>query len=85
MPAYPAEESEVMQFTERVAEAQRFAKMELKDFEEKKRAGGKNNKKRKSGAAADEFDDSANFVGVRDRVKNGGGGGKNKKFKKGKN
>ena len=81
MPAYPAEESEVMQFTERVAEAQRFAKKELKDFEEKKRAGGKNNKKRKSGAAADEFDDSANFVGVRDRVKNGGGGGKNKKRK----
>ena len=47
--------------------------------------GGKNNKRK--GAAADEFDDSANFVGVRDRVKGGGGqggqgGNKNKKFKK---
>ncbi len=28
-----------MQFSDRVSEAQRFAKMELKDFEEKKRAG----------------------------------------------
>jgi hypothetical protein len=49
-----------------VAEAQRFAKMELKDL----------------GSAADDFDDSANFVGARDRVK--GGGNKRKKFKKGK-
>jgi hypothetical protein len=51
--------------------------------------GGKNNKRK--GAAADEFDDSANFVGVRDRVKGGGsgkgaqGGNKHKKFKKGRN
>jgi hypothetical protein len=62
-----------------VAEAQRFAKMELKDLEEKKRSAGK---KRKKGSAADDFDDSANFVGARDRVK--GGGNKHKKFKKGK-
>jgi hypothetical protein len=60
-----------------VAEAQRFAKMELKDLEEKKRG-----KKRKKGPSADDFDDSANFVGARDRVK--GGGNKKKKFKKGK-
>ena len=80
LPAYPAEENEVMQFSDRVAEAQRFAKMELKDLEEKKRAGGK---KRKNGSSADGFDDSANCVGARDRVK-GGGGGKNKKFKKGR-
>ena len=32
----------LFQFSERVAEAQRFAKMELKDFEEKKRAGKRN-------------------------------------------
>ena len=77
LPAFPAEENEVMQFSDRVSEAQRFAKMELKDLDEKKRS-----KKRKKGANGDDFDDSANFVGARDRVK--AGGNKQKKFKKGK-
>ncbi len=49
--------------------------MELKDIEEKKK-GGK--LKRKLGQAADNFEDSENFVGVRKKIKGGGGkiGGK---------
>merc|ERR1712111_79193 len=68
LPKYNAEESEVMAFSERVAEAQRFAKMEIKDMEEKKKFGKKRRK------AGDEFDDGEQFVGVRKRV--GGGAGK---------
>jgi ATP-dependent RNA helicase DDX47/RRP3 len=48
LPVYPTEESEVMQFSDRVAEAQRFAKMEIKDLEVKKKG-----KKRK--AVGDDF------------------------------
>jgi len=74
LPKYTTEESEVMAFAERVAEAQRFAKMEIKDLEEKKKFGKKRRK------AGDEFDDGEQFVGVRKRV--GGSGGKDGKSKK---
>ena len=58
---------------ESVAEAQRYASKELKEMEEKKKS-----KKRKN----TDFDDSEQFVGVRDRI---GGGGKKGGKKDGKN
>jgi len=76
LPKYTTEESEVMAFSERVAEAQRFAKMEIKDLEEKKNYGKRRRK------AGDEFEDGEQFVGVRKRVggkDNSGPGGKKKR------
>ena len=76
LPKYTTEESEVMAFSERVAEAQRFAKMEIKDLEEKKSYGKRRRK------AGDEFEDGEQFVGVRKRVggkDNSGPGGKKKR------
>lgn len=73
MPLYECEEDEVMALQERVGEAQRTAKLELKDIEDRK--GMKKGKR----GAADEFDDSEQFSGARKRMKgpqDGGGGGR---------
>ena len=70
MPKYETEEEIVMSLAESVAEAQRYAQKELKEMEEKKKS-----KKRKK----DNFDDSEQFVGVRDRI---GGAGNKKTGKK---
>ena len=72
MPKYEAEEEVVMTLAESVAEAQRYAQRELKEMEEKKRS----NKKRKKATAGDGFEDSEQYVGVKDRI------GNNKKGKK---
>ncbi|XP_047004321.1 probable ATP-dependent RNA helicase DDX47 [Schistocerca americana] len=64
LPLFKLQEDEVMLLQERVAEAQRTAKMQLKDLEEKK--GGKN-KRRK--AAVDDNDDTEEAQGVRKRLK----------------
>ena len=69
---YDTREEEVMILSERVAEAQRSAQLEIKDLENKKKS-----KKRKK-AVGDDFDDGEAFDGVRDRI----GGKKGKKFKK---
>ncbi|CAG9839661.1 unnamed protein product [Diabrotica balteata] len=69
LPLYKTEEDEVMVLQERVAEAQRIAKMEMKDITDKK--GGK----RKKGG---DDDDTEEATGVRKRLK-GGKGGKQKK------
>ena len=74
LPKYQAEESEVMVFTEPVAEAQRHAKNEIQIMEEKK----KNGKRKRGGARADDFDDGEQFVGVRNRISSG----KDKKHRK---
>ncbi|XP_072396070.1 ATP-dependent RNA helicase DDX47 [Diabrotica undecimpunctata] len=66
LPLYKTEEDEVMVLQERVAEAQRIAKMEMKDLTDKK--GGK----RKKGG---DDDDTEEATGVRKRLK----GGKQKK------
>lgn len=80
LPLYPCEQDEVMALQERVSEAQRTAKLELKDISDRK---GEKAKKRREGA--DEFDDTEQFMGARKRFKgpqkNGGGGGGKKKFK----
>nr|API61864.1 ATP-dependent RNA helicase [Locusta migratoria]QOS47372.1 DEAD-box DDX47 [Locusta migratoria] len=64
LPLFKLQEDEVMMLQERVAEAQRMAKMQLKDLEDKK--GGKN-KKRKG--AMDDDDDTEEAQGVRKRLK----------------
>ncbi|KAM7353849.1 putative ATP-dependent RNA helicase DDX47 [Cochliomyia hominivorax] len=70
LPLYKCEEDEVMALQERVSEAQRTAKLELKDIEESKGAKGRFKK------GGDDFDDSEQFTGARKRLKTGGGGGK---------
>ncbi|XP_034473262.1 probable ATP-dependent RNA helicase DDX47 [Drosophila innubila] len=73
LPLYKCEEDEVMALQERVAEAQRTAKLELKDLEDSKGyKGGKGNKR----AAAGDHDDSEQFTGARKRMKPMGGKGK---------
>ncbi|XP_018322169.1 probable ATP-dependent RNA helicase DDX47 [Agrilus planipennis] len=71
LPLYKTEEEEVMVLQERVAEAQRIAKMEMKDLTEKK------GKKRKGGGADD--DDVEGAMGVRKRLKYGKKGGNKRK------
>ncbi|XP_015115093.1 probable ATP-dependent RNA helicase DDX47 [Diachasma alloeum] len=64
LPLYNTEEEEVMLLQERVAEAQRIVKMEMKDMEDAKKSG-----KRKKGQNADDEDDTEQSSGVRKRVK----------------
>ncbi|XP_076309062.1 putative ATP-dependent RNA helicase DDX47 isoform X2 [Tachypleus tridentatus] len=59
LPVYETEEQEVMVLMERTAEAQRYAKMEMKEVQDKK---GK--KRRKP-----EADDTEESLGVKDRMK----------------
>ncbi|XP_055859164.1 ATP-dependent RNA helicase DDX47 [Episyrphus balteatus] len=68
LPQYKCEEDEVMALQERVGEAQRTAKLELKDLEDSK--GGSKSKFKNA-----DFDDSEQFTGARKRMKSGGGGG----------
>lgn len=75
LPLYPCEQDEVMALQERVSEAQRTAKLELKDIEDRK--GAKAKRRREGGG--DEEDDTEQFMGARKRFKgpqNGKGGGK---------
>ncbi|XP_017043880.1 probable ATP-dependent RNA helicase DDX47 isoform X1 [Drosophila ficusphila] len=67
LPLYKCEEDEVMALQERVAEAQRTAKLELKDLEDTK--GGRGHKR-----GGDNHDDSEHFTGARKRMKPMGGG-----------
>ncbi|XP_049776972.1 probable ATP-dependent RNA helicase DDX47 [Schistocerca cancellata] len=64
LPLFKLQEDEVMLLQERVAEAQRMAKMQLKDLEEKK--GGKNRKRK---GAVDDDDDTEEAQGFRKRLK----------------
>lgn len=73
LPLYKTEEEEVMLLQERVAEAQRMAKMQMKDQDEK---GSKGKRKRGDG----EDDDMETSSGVRKRLK----GKKHQKGGKGK-
>uniref|UniRef100_UPI003AACCD38 probable ATP-dependent RNA helicase DDX47 isoform X3 n=1 Tax=Centroberyx gerrardi TaxID=166262 RepID=UPI003AACCD38 len=80
LPAFPTQEEEVMMLVERVSEAQRFARLEMKEQGEKR--------KRPRGRDGDE-DDTEQASGVRRKVKGGagaaavvgggGGGGKGKR------
>uniref|UniRef100_A0A8D2D225 RNA helicase n=1 Tax=Sciurus vulgaris TaxID=55149 RepID=A0A8D2D225_SCIVU len=68
LPVFPTQDDEVMMLTERVTEAQRFARMELREHGEKK--------KRKREDVGDN-DDTEGAIGVRNKV----AGGKMKKRK----
>ncbi|KAL6430925.1 hypothetical protein ACFW04_007012 [Cataglyphis niger] len=63
LPLYPTEEEEVMLLQERVSEAQRIVKMDMKNIEENKKSG-----KRKHGGN-NEDDDTEQSLGVRKRMK----------------
>lgn len=82
LPLYKAEEDEVMALQERVGEAQRTAKLELKDIEDKR--GSKTRIKN-----FDDDDDTEQFNGARKRINvgdrssgRGRGGGGNAKRKR---
>ncbi|XP_029062359.1 probable ATP-dependent RNA helicase DDX47 isoform X2 [Monodon monoceros] len=68
LPVFPTQDDEVMMLTERVSEAQRFARMELREHGEKKK---------RSWEAAGDGDDREGAIGVRNKV----AGGKMKKRK----
>ncbi|ETE61497.1 putative ATP-dependent RNA helicase DDX47, partial [Ophiophagus hannah] len=61
LPAFPSQEEEVMMLTERVAEAQRFARMELRQQGEKK-------KRSRDETNDDDDDDAEGALGVRKKV-----------------
>ncbi|XP_011859512.1 PREDICTED: probable ATP-dependent RNA helicase DDX47 [Vollenhovia emeryi] len=63
LPSYPTKEDEVMLLQERVSEAQRIAKMDIKNIEENRKSG-----KRKRGGN-NEDDDTEQSLGVRKRMK----------------
>ncbi|CAN8002654.1 unnamed protein product [Ixodes hexagonus] len=63
LPLYQTSEEEVMVLMERVTEAQRFAKMELKEQDDKKRGG-----KKRKGDEDDDADDTEQARGVHDRI-----------------
>ncbi|KDR10427.1 probable ATP-dependent RNA helicase DDX47 [Zootermopsis nevadensis] len=66
LPLYKTEEEEVMVLQERVSEAQRVAKIEVKDIET--RTFGKGKRKKGGGGIGDD-DDDVNSQGVRKRLK----------------
>ncbi|XP_068826685.1 probable ATP-dependent RNA helicase DDX47 isoform X2 [Capricornis sumatraensis] len=68
LPVFPTQDDEVMMLTERVTEAQRFARMELREHGEKKK---------RSREDAGDNDDTEGAMGVRNKV----AGGKMKKRK----
>ncbi|XP_004411131.1 PREDICTED: probable ATP-dependent RNA helicase DDX47 isoform X2 [Odobenus rosmarus divergens] len=68
LPVFPTQDDEVMMLTERVTEAQRFARMELREHGEKKK---------RTREAAGDNDDMEGAMGVRNKV----AGGKMKKRK----
>ncbi|XP_059481128.1 probable ATP-dependent RNA helicase DDX47 [Neocloeon triangulifer] len=73
LPLYPTEEEEVMVLNERVCEAQRTARMEQKDMEDKKGNRGK----RKGGR--DDDDDTEDAPGVKKHLKKGKFSGKKRR------
>ncbi|XP_053194336.1 probable ATP-dependent RNA helicase DDX47 [Scomber japonicus] len=67
LPAFPTQEEEVMMLVERVSEAQRFARLEMKEQGEKR-------KRHKDRGGDRDDDDTEQASGVRKKVKGGGGG-----------
>ncbi|XP_012235824.1 ATP-dependent RNA helicase DDX47 [Linepithema humile] len=63
LPLYPTEEEEVMLLQERVSEAQRIAKTDMRNIEDSK----KSHKRKRGGDNED--DDTEQFIGVRKRLK----------------
>ncbi|KAI9562499.1 hypothetical protein GHT06_009937 [Daphnia sinensis] len=76
LPLYGLEESDVMSLQERVAEAQRVAKMDLRELEDKGQGGVRGGRKKKT--FDDGNDDTEMSSGVRKRVRNSGSSGRKK-------
>lgn len=74
IPLYPCEMDEVMALQERVGEAQRTAKLELKDIDDRK---GMSAKRKRDGGGNDD-DDTEQFLGARKRMNGPQRGGYNK-------
>lgn len=75
LPQFKYEEDEVMALQERVSEAQRTARLEIKDIDDRKGSKGK-----KRGKTVDsDDDDTEQFNGARKRIKKGGKKGKFRK------
>ncbi|KAK3864254.1 hypothetical protein Pcinc_030043 [Petrolisthes cinctipes] len=70
---YPTVKEEALVLEDRIAEAERFAKMEMARLDEK---GGRKGRKREAG------DDTEESLGVRNRINNNNNKNKKKKFKK---
>ncbi|XP_022655684.1 probable ATP-dependent RNA helicase DDX47 isoform X3 [Varroa destructor] len=82
LPAYDVREQEVMVLQERVQEAQRFARQEMKELEDKKKDA---RKRRREGADEDDdHRDAENASGIKNRMKGGNSGTKPFKRRKGK-
>ncbi|KAF6118250.1 DEAD-box helicase 47 [Phyllostomus discolor] len=62
LPVFPTQDDEVMMLTERVTEAQRFARMELREHGEKKKRARED---------AEDNDDTEGAIGVRNKVAGG--------------
>jgi len=74
LPEYPTNEQEVMSLVERVAEAQRIARQEVKEMEDRKKKNGK--RKRGNDSDADEVDDQDDTAAYRKKIKPGSKAGK---------
>ena len=79
LPVYKTQDEEVMQLQERVAEAQRLAKIQMKELDDKKKQSGKNKRKGENSEDENERLDTEESNGYKKRLQSGG---KKKKFKK---
>ena len=78
MELFPTIEEEVMVLSDRVGEAQRYAKMEMADKEQKRKEG----KKRRKNVDENGGEDTQESLGVRKKIKRHLSSGKSKKSKK---
>jgi ATP-dependent RNA helicase DDX47/RRP3 len=81
LPIYKTEDTEVMLLQERVAEAQRLSKIQMKEMDDKKKKHGAGNKRKNDSDGEDENAqlDTEESAGIKKRMKKKI---KNKKFKK---
>lgn len=77
LPLHKTQDEEVMLLQERVAEAQRLAKIQAKEDEDKKKSGGA--KRKGDGSDAEDTEEAS---GVRKRMRKGAGNFKNNKNNK---
>lgn len=79
LPLFKTEEDEVMALQERVGEAQRTARLELKDIEDKR--GSKSKFKNFDDDDTEQFSGARKRMNMRNGKSGGDRGGKRKKFK----
>lgn len=77
LPLYKTEDAEVMLLQERVAEAQRLAKIQLKELDDKKKGG----KRKANDSDDDNAIDTEESMGIKKRMQNKNNKHNNKNFK----